>query len=122
MAAVVGAKLSEGLNLTDELARAVVIIGLPYPNLASTELKERLKFVSELGKHHKIRGNCGVLSTRDAGSEFYENLCMRAVNQSIGKSGFWFQLLLICLVADRYIALAAIKQAALYDIVMTGRP
>ena len=53
--AVVGAKLSEGLNFTDELARAVVIIGLPYPNLASAELKERLKFASELRKLYKFR-------------------------------------------------------------------
>jgi len=91
--AVVGAKSSEGLYFTDELTRAVLIISLPYPNLASMELKERLKFVSELGTHHKI----GVLSTRDAGSDFYENLSMRTINQSIGKD-------------------------ALYDIVVTGRP
>jgi len=71
--AVVGAKLSEGLNFTDDLARAVVMVGLPYPNASSPELKERLKYVS------KQKGEA-----KDAGKELYESLCMNAVNQSIG--------------------------------------
>lgn len=74
--AVVGAKLSEGLNFADDLARAVVMVGLPYPNASSPELKERLKYVSNLSKQ---KGG-----TEDAGKELYENLCMNAVNQSIG--------------------------------------
>lgn len=74
--AVVGAKLSEGLNFADDLARAVVMVGLPYPNTNSPELKERLKYVSDLSKQ---KGE-----TRDAGKELYESLCMNAVNQSIG--------------------------------------
>ena len=74
--AVVGAKLSEGLNFTDDLARAVVMVGLPYPNASSPELKERLKYASSLSKQ---KGELG-----DAGKELYENLCMNAVNQSIG--------------------------------------
>lgn len=74
--AVVGAKLSEGLNFTDDLARAVVMVGLPYPNASSPELKERLEYVSNLSKQ---KGGTG-----DAGKELYENLCINAVNQCIG--------------------------------------
>jgi hypothetical protein len=74
--AVVGAKLSEGLNFTDNLARAVVMVGLPYPNASSPEMKERLKYVSNLSKQKGEK--------EDAGKELYENLCMNAVNQSIG--------------------------------------
>lgn len=74
--AVVGAKLSEGLNFADGLARAVVMVGLPYPNASSPELKERLKYVSNLSKQKGEK--------EDAGKELYENLCMNAVNQSIG--------------------------------------
>jgi len=76
--AVVGAKLSEGLNFTDDLARAVVMVGLPYPNASSPELKERLKYVSNLPKQ---KGE-----TEDAGKELYENMCLNAVNQSIGRA------------------------------------
>jgi len=76
--AIVGAKLSEGLNFVDDLARAVVMVGLPYPNASSPELKERLKYVTNLSKQ---KGG-----EEDAGKELYENLCMNAVNQSIGRA------------------------------------
>ncbi|KAG8944165.1 ATP-dependent DNA helicase chl1 [Tulasnella sp. 424] len=94
--AVVGAKLSEGLNFTDELARAVILVGLPFANLGSVELKERMKYVTELEKHQESKAKQGA---RDAGQELYENLCMKAVNQSIGRAirhrGDWAGLILV---------------------------
>ena len=79
--AVVGAKLSEGLNFADDLARAVVIVGLPFPNLMSPDLKERMRYISE---QQRIREGTGPQTGKNAGQELYENICMRAVNQSIG--------------------------------------
>lgn len=73
-----GAKLSEGLNFSDDLARAVVIVGLPYPNRSSPGLKERMKFVS------KLAGTVSDQHSSDLATELYENMCMKAVNQSIG--------------------------------------
>ncbi|XP_012217109.2 ATP-dependent DNA helicase DDX11 [Linepithema humile] len=70
---VVGGKLSEGLNFSDDLGRCVIVVGLPYPNIKSPELQEKMKY---LNKH--INPN--------AGSSFYENSCMKAVNQCIGRS------------------------------------
>lgn len=81
--AVVGAKLSEGLNFSDELSRAVVVVGLPFANATSIELKERMRFVKEL--EEKL-GSASKSGTKDAGMELYENLCMKAVNQSIGRA------------------------------------
>ena len=66
--AVIGGKVSEGINFSDDLGRAVFVIGLPFPNLASIELQEKLKYL------------------KDRSQEYYENLCMRAVNQSIGRA------------------------------------
>uniref|UniRef100_A0AC34QBG6 ATP-dependent helicase C-terminal domain-containing protein n=1 Tax=Panagrolaimus sp. JU765 TaxID=591449 RepID=A0AC34QBG6_9BILA len=37
--AVIGGKFSEGVNFSDELARCVVIVGLPYPNTMNSEFK-----------------------------------------------------------------------------------
>lgn len=79
--AVVGAKLSEGLNFADDLARAVVIVGLPFPNLMSPDLKERMRYISE---QQRIKEGTGSHAGKSAGQELYENICMRAVNQSIG--------------------------------------
>ncbi|XP_067011549.2 ATP-dependent DNA helicase DDX11 isoform X2 [Anabrus simplex] len=70
---VVGGKLSEGLNFSDDLGRCVVVVGMPYPNIQSPELQEKMKYL-----------NTHVSPT--AGQRHYENLCMKAVNQSIGRA------------------------------------
>ena len=79
MFAVVGAKLSEGLNFADDLARAVLVVGLPFANLASPELHERMNYVN---RRQATRPK--EAGAKDAGTELYENMCMNAVNQSIG--------------------------------------
>lgn len=81
--AVVGGKLSEGLNFSDELARAVVVVGLPFANKNSPELQERMQYANEIEKRHGKQRHTGA---KDAASELYENMCMSAVNQSIGKT------------------------------------
>ncbi|EDV92448.1 ATP-dependent DNA helicase DDX11 [Drosophila grimshawi] len=70
---VVGGKLSEGLNFADDLGRGVIVVGLPYPNRTAPELKERMRHLDD---------TLGYA----AGNEYYENLCMKAVNQCIGRS------------------------------------
>nr|XP_026496946.1 ATP-dependent DNA helicase DDX11 [Vanessa tameamea] len=69
---VVGGKLSEGLNFSDNLGRCVMVIGMPYPNVKSPELQEKMSYMN--------KRNLG------AGSIYYENLCMKAVNQCIGRA------------------------------------
>jgi chromosome transmission fidelity protein 1 len=73
--AVVGGKVSEGLNFTDELARAVVVVGLPFANLGSQELQERMRFVKERAAASVSASASG--SGKDAGAELYENMCMK---------------------------------------------
>lgn len=79
---VVGGKMSEGINFSDELARAVMLIGLPYPNAFSGELIARKNFIMESTLR---KGGSKTKAERNA-RDFYENICMRAVNQSIGRS------------------------------------
>ncbi|XP_050068650.1 ATP-dependent DNA helicase DDX11 [Anopheles maculipalpis] len=75
---VVGGKLSEGLNFSDELGRCVVVVGLPYPNRTSPELNERMRYLD------RCLTSSGTGPS--PGSEYYENLCMKAVNQCIGRA------------------------------------
>ncbi|KAI5646593.1 hypothetical protein NE865_01527 [Phthorimaea operculella] len=70
---VVGGKLSEGLNFSDDLGRCVVVVGLPYPNSRSAELREKMLYLDNT-------------AGRGAGSVYYENLCMKQVNQCIGRA------------------------------------
>ncbi|KAJ9479653.1 ATP-dependent DNA helicase CHL1 [Pseudozyma hubeiensis] len=87
MFAVVGAKLSEGINFSDDLARGVVMVGMPFANMHSPELAERMKYVRELAVKHEATGSDSKTSkTADPGHELYTNLCMKAVNQSIGRA------------------------------------
>uniref|UniRef100_A0A7S4I0P8 ATP-dependent helicase C-terminal domain-containing protein n=1 Tax=Vannella robusta TaxID=1487602 RepID=A0A7S4I0P8_9EUKA len=67
--------MSEGINFSDELGRCVVMVGLPYPNKNDPLLQEKLKYLTETKSNQE-----------NLASEYYENMCMKAVNQSIGRS------------------------------------
>ena len=99
--AVVGGKISEGINLSDGMGRCIVMVGLPYPSPSDIELIERVKHIEGLGNSNPIKppkfsvteevyngdvkaGFDILRSCRHRGKEYYENLCMKAVNQSIG--------------------------------------
>ncbi|SPC64351.1 related to CHL1 - protein of the DEAH box family [Ustilago sp. UG-2017b] len=86
MLAVVGAKLSEGINFSDDLARGVVMVGMPFANMHSPELAERIKYVRDLAKQARSTSNLSMPKVADPGHELYTNLCMKAVNQSIGRA------------------------------------
>lgn len=81
---VVGGKMSEGINFSDGMGRCVIMVGLPYPSPNDPELVERMRYIDRLSlaegdKAHPQR-------SRQKGREYYENLCMKAVNQSIGRA------------------------------------
>uniref|UniRef100_A0AAQ5ZJ84 ATP-dependent DNA helicase DDX11 n=1 Tax=Amphiprion ocellaris TaxID=80972 RepID=A0AAQ5ZJ84_AMPOC len=74
---VVGGKMSEGINFSDELGRCVVMVGMPYPNIKSPELQEKMSYLDRHLPHSQ---------GRSPGQALIENLCMKAVNQSIGRA------------------------------------
>lgn len=76
---VVGGKMSEGINFSDDLGRCIVVIGLPYANIKSGELQQKMTY------YDKICSRSGK-NTVSAGQQYYENLCIKGVNQSIGRA------------------------------------
>lgn len=107
--AVVGGKISEGINFSDGMGRCIVMVGLPYPSPSDIELLERVKHIEGLGvsnssssmklsvgnEHYTgdVQAGFNILrSCKHRGKEYYENLCMKAVNQSIGMSKLLYYL------------------------------
>ncbi len=74
---VMGGKMSEGINFANDMARCVFVAGLPFPDITDPVLKEKME---SLDKEFRMRG------TGINGQEYYQNLCMRTVNQSVGRA------------------------------------
>lgn len=102
---VVGGKMSEGINFSDRLGRCVMVVGLPYPNIASPEWKAKLEYIEttvfnrltnsneedngrgqSAGQRKAVGQEEARAQAKQASRDFYENACMRAVNQSIGRA------------------------------------
>ncbi|KAI0880886.1 DNA repair helicase [Annulohypoxylon maeteangense] len=91
---VVGGKMSEGINFSDRLGRCVVVIGLPYPNIHSPDWKARIEYIESttlarlkaISKNPSVPRTEDIAASKQAARDFYENACMRAVNQSIGRA------------------------------------
>jgi chromosome transmission fidelity protein 1 len=89
---VVGGKLSEGINFSDGLGRCVIVAGLPFANAADPQLQERIKYITNLPAASALAALNGgdeskvVPVGNKAGQEFYQNMCMKAVNQCIGRA------------------------------------
>jgi chromosome transmission fidelity protein 1 len=82
MFCVVGGKMSEGINFSDNLARGVVMVGLPFPNAFSAEMVAKREYL----ENAVIKAGGTTENAKEAARDYYENLCMRAVNQCIGRA------------------------------------
>lgn len=80
--AVVGGKVSEGINFRDDMCRCVVVVGLPYPNPQDPVLLEKMKYLDNVAKQRNKPGHAQYLT----GKDYYQMRCMKAVNQCIGRA------------------------------------
>ncbi len=74
---VINGKMSEGINFSNDMARCVLVVGLPYPDITDPELQEKMRLLDKESREK---------NTSISGQSYYQNLCMRAVNQSIGRA------------------------------------
>ncbi len=72
--AVMRGRSSEGVDFLDDCARAVVVVGIPYPPLYETSVRLKRSFNQD---HEALLGS---------GDDWYAAEAFRAVNQAIGES------------------------------------
>ena len=75
---VINGSLSEGINFSDRLGRAVIVFGLPFPNPHSPECKAKMEYIASK--------EASAALGKAAAQEFYEDATMRAVNQAVGRA------------------------------------
>eukprot|EP00871_Galdieria_phlegrea_P002930 jgi/Galph1/3638/GphlegSOOS_G2297.1 len=71
--AVIGGKLSEGINFQDELGRCIIIVGLAFPNYLDAELQESIRYITNM-------------FPSISPGEIMEDMCMKLINQTIGRT------------------------------------
>ncbi|BDA46571.1 probable regulator of telomere elongation helicase 1 homolog at N-terminal half [Coccomyxa sp. Obi] len=75
--AICRGKVSEGLDFTDKNARAVIVVGIPFPNVKDTKVNLKKKY-NDAGQRDRSRS----LLT---GDQWYSQQAFRALNQAVGR-------------------------------------
>lgn len=73
--AVCRGKVSEGLDFADNNARAVITVGIPFPNIKDAQVDLKKKYNDRYSSQRPIV----------TGSEWYEMQAFRALNQALGR-------------------------------------
>lgn len=74
---------SEGIDFADNLSRLVIVVGIPYPNIADIKVKFKKEYLRQM----MSKTSTDVSGLKKLGeSEWYTHSALRAVNQMIGRS------------------------------------
>jgi chromosome transmission fidelity protein 1 len=76
LTAVMGGRLSEGINFKDELARCVVVVGVPFPPANDVLFDEKVRRASAATKQ----------SVEETRTRMMNDVAMKTVNQAIGRA------------------------------------
>ena len=68
-------KISEGIDFSDDSARGVIAIGIPYPNIKDIQVDLKKQY------NDRLTATNGLLS----GKQWYEAQAFRAYNQALGR-------------------------------------
>jgi len=75
MLAVYRGRASEGLDFSDNYARAVIAVGIPYPSIKDVQVDLKRKYNNTLCRQKNLLN----------GDEWYEIQAYRAINQGLGR-------------------------------------
>ncbi len=91
MLAVCRGKVSEGIDFSDEFARCVVLVGLPYPAFKDPQVMAKRQYQTAMAQNERrnviLGGSASACSSGTAlsGDDWYAQQAFRALNQALGR-------------------------------------
>ena len=72
---------SEGIDYSDDLARLVIVVGIPFPSLADVKVQLKKEFLTDIYSNKSSFTNTKKITAND----WYSEVAIRAVNQALGR-------------------------------------
>jgi regulator of telomere elongation helicase 1 len=76
-------RISEGLDFSDDAARCVVIVGIPYPQMTDPKVVLKKEYLDAKSARARSQANPGFGCL--TGKDWYQQQATRSVNQAIGR-------------------------------------
>ncbi|KRZ11076.1 Fanconi anemia group J -like protein [Trichinella zimbabwensis] len=80
--AVYRGKISEGVDFSDQQARAVVTVGIPYPDMEDLRIRLKMHYNDERLRNAK---RIAEVTPLISGNQWYQAQAFRALNQALGR-------------------------------------
>ena len=77
-------KVSEGLDFSDDKARLVILVGIPYPPAFDIVVRLKKEYQDKMFRLAQLAAAGGVIAV-ESGDKWYESQAWRAVNQAVGR-------------------------------------
>ena len=75
---------SEGIDFSDDYARMVIVVGIPYPNLGDVKVQLKKEYLDEFNRKN-IQYITDAKILKLSGNDWYSQCASRCVNQAIGR-------------------------------------
>jgi Helicase C-terminal domain len=83
---VFGGKISEGIDFSDQMARLAILVGVPFPNISSLDIKAKKAYQDKLSVQPEpvlLPGEEPPF--KETGNDWYNSVAIRSFNQAIGR-------------------------------------
>ena len=80
-------RISEGLDFSDNAARCVMIVGIPYPQMTDPKVILKKEYLDEKVLEQRRKASAGTRAVAQSlgGKDWYNQQATKAVNQAIGR-------------------------------------
>ena len=78
-------RISEGLDFSDNAARCVIIVGIPFPQMTDPKVILKKEYLDQKGMLERRKASAGSRCVTLTGKDWYNQQATRSVNQAIGR-------------------------------------